>query len=74
MADQETGYDYRRYLRLLADAVDETKRLALIDVLIRERARERLQAQRIADRVATTTVAVAQMLGPFGRRDHSRAG
>ena len=51
MADQETGYDYFRYKQLLAEAVDETKRLKLIDIMIEENARERLEAQRMSDRV-----------------------
>ena len=41
MDKQETGsqeaiYDYRRYKQLLAEAVDETKRLELIETMIRE--------------------------------------
>ncbi len=50
MDDQETGYDYCRYKQLLAEAVDETKRLELIDIMIKENARERLEAQRMSDR------------------------
>ena len=41
MRKQDVRFDYRRYRQLLAEAVDENKRLALIDVLIEERARER---------------------------------
>ncbi len=41
--DQE--FDYPRYRRLLAAAVDEPKRLALIETLIEERARDQLAAQ-----------------------------
>ncbi len=41
----DDDFDLDRYRRLLADAVDETKRLALIDLLIEERAMQRLQAQ-----------------------------
>jgi hypothetical protein len=55
MSKQDAGYDYTRYRELLAEAVDETKRLELIDLLIREKARDRLQEQRISDRVALTT-------------------
>jgi hypothetical protein len=69
MGKQETGYDYYRYKKLLAEAVDETKRLELIDQLIREKARDRLEAQRTSDRVAMTAVTVAKILGPTGRRD-----
>ena len=38
MRKQDAGYDYHRYRRLLAEAVDENKRMALIDLLIEERA------------------------------------
>lgn len=60
----ETGYDYLRYKQLLAEAVDETRRLELIDIMIRENARDRLEAQRAADRVAMTVMTVARVLGP----------
>jgi hypothetical protein len=63
---QETSYDYGRYRQLLADAVDEAKRLELIKILIRENARERLQAQRAADQIAMTVRTVARVLGPGG--------
>ena len=46
MDEQETGYDYVRYKQLLAEAVDETRRLELIEIMIRENARDRLEAQR----------------------------
>ena len=69
MDKQETGYDYIRYKQLLAQADDETKRLELIEIMIREKARDRLEAQRIADRVAMTAMTVARVLGPGGRRD-----
>ena len=51
MSKQDAGYDYTRYRKLLAEAVDEKRRLELIDLMIRERARDRLQAQRMSDRV-----------------------
>jgi hypothetical protein len=69
MSEQDAGYDYTRYRKLLAEAVDETKRLELIDLLIREKARDRLQEQRMSDRVAMTTATVSRILGPGGRRD-----
>jgi hypothetical protein len=69
MSNQEAGYDYNRYKQLLAEAVDETKRLELIERLIREKARDRLEAQRISDRVAMTAVTVARVLGSGGRRE-----
>ena len=70
MDDQETGYDYCRYKRLLAEAVDETKRIELIEIMIRENARDRLEAQRTADRIAMTAMTVARVLGPGSRRDN----
>ena len=69
MEKQEADYDYVRYKQLLAAAVDETKRLELIEIMIRENARDRLEAQRAADRVAMTAMTVARVLGPGGRRD-----
>ena len=69
MDKQETGYDYVRYKQLLAEAVNETKRIELIELMIRENARDRLEAQRTADRVAMTAMTVARVLGPGSRRD-----
>ena len=62
MSKQEAGYDYHRYRQLLAEAVDEKKRLALIDLLIEERARDRLEAQRASDRAAMTAATIATVL------------
>jgi hypothetical protein len=70
MSKQELGYDYHRYKKLLAEAVDEIKRLELIDVLIQEKARDRLEAQRTLDRVAMTAQTVARVLGMTGRGDN----
>ena len=72
MSKQDAGYDYHRYLKLLAEAVDETRRLELIDLVIREGARDKLEAQRTSDRVAMTAVTVAKILGHGGRRDNFR--
>ena len=71
MDKQETGYDYVRYKQLLAEAVDETKRIELIEIMIKEKARDRLETQRMADRVAMTAMTVARVLGPGGRRDNA---
>lgn len=62
MREQDGDYDYHRYRRLLADASDETKRLALIELLIAERARERLAAERASDRAAMTAMRVSKVL------------
>ena len=42
MSNLDSGYDYDRYRRLLAEAGDEPKRMALIDLLISEKAKDRL--------------------------------
>jgi hypothetical protein len=62
MRKQEVLFDYDRYRRLLAEAVDERKRLALIQLLIEERAMDRLSAQRASDRAAMTARAVSNVL------------
>ena len=63
MDRQDAGFDFHRYRQLLAEADDETKRLALIDLLIKERAKERLEAQRASDRDAMTATTIARVLG-----------
>jgi hypothetical protein len=63
MRQQEILFDYDRYRRLLVEAVDERKRLALIQLLIEERAMDRLAAQRASDRAAMTARAVSNVLG-----------
>jgi hypothetical protein len=63
MRKQDGEYDYHRYRQLLADAIDDSKRLALIALLIEEKARERLAAERAADRAAMTAMTVARVLG-----------
>jgi len=63
MRKEEVGFDYHRYRQLLAEAVDESKRLELINILIEERARDRLAAQRASDRAAMTAVTIAKVLG-----------
>jgi hypothetical protein len=50
----DMGFNFDRYRKLLAEAVDQPKRLALIDLLIEERARERLEAHRAAHRNQAT--------------------
>jgi hypothetical protein len=62
MRKQDAGFDYHRYRQLLAEAVDEKKRLELIGLLIEERAREQLEAQRASDRAAMTADVIATVL------------
>ena len=62
MRKQDVGFDYHRYHRLLTEADDETKRVALIELLIEEKARDRLAAQRASDRAAMTAHTIATVL------------
>jgi hypothetical protein len=56
------GFDIDRYRKLLVEAVDETKRLALIDLLIEERAKERLEKRVAADQAAITVQTITATL------------
>jgi hypothetical protein len=56
------GFDIDRYRKLLVEAVDETKRLALIDLLIEERAKERLEKQVAAHQAAITVQTITATL------------
>jgi hypothetical protein len=51
MSKSDTGYDFDRYRRLLAEADDEPKRLALIDLLTDEKAKDRLAEQSLRARL-----------------------
>jgi hypothetical protein len=62
MRKQDMGFDYHRYRQLLADAVDDDKRLELINILIEERAKDRLAAQIASDRAAMTASTIAKVL------------
>jgi hypothetical protein len=52
MGKPNAGFDYDRYRRLLAEAVDGPKRLALINLLIDEKAKQKLSEQTVRERVA----------------------
>jgi hypothetical protein len=52
MSGADSGYDCDRYRRLLAEANDEPKRLALIKLLIDEKAKDRLAAYRLRNRIS----------------------
>ena len=45
MSKPDAGFDYDRYRQLLAEADDEPKRLALINILVEEKARDSLARQ-----------------------------
>jgi hypothetical protein len=62
MREQDIGFDYQRYHRLLTEAIDDDKRQALIELLIEEKARDRLAAQRASDRAAMTARTIATVL------------
>jgi hypothetical protein len=62
MRKQDVGFDYHRYHQLLTEADDDDKRMALIDLLIEEKARDRLAAQRASDRAAMTANTIATVL------------
>jgi hypothetical protein len=62
MRKQDVGFDYHRYRQLLVEAIDEKKRLELINILIEERARDRLAAERTSDRAAMTAATIANVL------------
>ena len=48
----DAGYDYDRYRKLLAEADDESKRMAFIDLLIEEKARDKLAVQSLRARLS----------------------
>ena len=63
MDKPDLEYDIDRYRKLLAEATDEKKRLALIELLIEERAMEQLEAARRSELYATTVANIAKVLG-----------
>ena len=52
MSYSNAGYNYDRYRRLLAEADDEPKRLAFINLLIEEKAKDRLAEQSLRARLS----------------------
>ena len=52
MDGEDTAYNFDRYRRLLAEADDEPKRLAFINLLIEEKARERLASHMLRSRLS----------------------
>jgi hypothetical protein len=53
MSKPDAGFDYDRYRKLLAEATDEPKRLALIDLLVAEKAQDSLALQSLRVRLAS---------------------
>jgi hypothetical protein len=52
MSKPDAGFDYDRYRKLLAEATDEPKRLAFIDLLVDEKAKDSLARQSLRVRLA----------------------
>jgi hypothetical protein len=50
------GFDYNRYRKLLAEATDEPKRKALIELLVAEGARSKLAAQTVSERISALPI------------------
>ena len=60
-------YDYDRYRRLLAEANDEAKRLAFINLLIEEKARDKLAEQSLRARLSGLGLKPAPGIGAPAR-------
>jgi hypothetical protein len=52
MNKPDAGFDFDRYRKLLAEATDEPKRLAFINLLVDEKAKDRLAGQSLRARLA----------------------
>ncbi len=52
MSKPDAGYDYGRYRQLLAEADDDSKRMAFINLLIEEKARDKLAVQAMRARLS----------------------
>jgi hypothetical protein len=52
MSQSDAGFDFDRYRRLLAEADDEPKRLAFINLLVDEKAKDKLAGQSLRSRLA----------------------
>jgi hypothetical protein len=63
MSEPNPGFDVDRYRKLLAEATDEKKRLALIELLVEERAKECLDAERSSERDMMAAASIAKVLG-----------
>jgi hypothetical protein len=64
----DSEFDYPRYRKLLAEAVDERRRLALINLLIDERARDKLAAHATRQRSDVIRGMIAPRDVPDARR------
>jgi hypothetical protein len=64
MSGEDTAYNFDRYRRLLAEADDEPKRLAFINLLIEEKARDRLARHLISGRLGLDRTAARPQSRP----------
>lgn len=62
MSNSDAGYNYDRYRRLLAEANDEAKRLAFINLLVEEKAKDRLAEQLLRVRLSGLGLNPAPMI------------
>jgi hypothetical protein len=60
MKKPDAGFDFDRYRRLLAEATDETKRLAFIDLLVDEKAKDSLARESLRAQLAELGLRVKQ--------------
>jgi len=68
MNQPDSEFDYPRYRKLLAEAVDEPRRLALINLLIGERARDELAAHATQQKTDVIRGMIAPRDVPDARR------
>jgi hypothetical protein len=68
MNQPDSQFDYPRYRKLLAEAVDEPRRLALINLLIDERARDKLAAHATQQKTDVIRGMIAPRDVPDARR------
>ena len=52
MSQSDAGYDYNRYRKLLAEADDESKRMEFINLLIEEKAKDKLAVHSLRARLS----------------------
>ncbi|MBB5045914.1 hypothetical protein HNR60_000649 [Rhodopseudomonas rhenobacensis] len=63
MGDDEAEFDIERYRALLAQADDEQSRLALIELLIEENARDRMAADEARRQALSQAEIIRRLLG-----------
>ncbi len=65
MRKQDIGFDYHRYHRLLSEAVDDTKRQELIDLLIEEKPGTAWRRSAPRTEAAMTAATISKVLGRY---------